>query len=224
MSSQAGPPPAGDPYAAGPGGPPEDEEMREARAAYEAELARITVPDMLLQATVSLLNLAARRLAPEGDEGRDLDQVRDAIDGVRALLEILERRMPGELRTLRDALSQLQLAYAAEVQRGDRAASPGGGASSADEPGAGGGEPGAAGDESGAGGDEPGEDGGEPGEDGGEPGSGGGEPGPGGSDPGTGGGGPGAGGGAPGAPGAGGQGQPAPGPAESSGRLWVPGR
>jgi hypothetical protein len=44
--------------------------------------------------------------------------VRDAIDGVRALLEILERRVPSEVRPLRDALSQLQMAYAREVQAG----------------------------------------------------------------------------------------------------------
>jgi hypothetical protein len=43
--------------------------------------------------------------------------VRDAIDAVRALLDILERRIqPQELRSLRDALSQLQMAYAREVQ------------------------------------------------------------------------------------------------------------
>ena len=42
--------------------------------------------------------------------------MRDAIDGVRALLEILERSMPGELAPLRDALSQLQMAYAREAQ------------------------------------------------------------------------------------------------------------
>ncbi|HXR29181.1 MAG TPA: hypothetical protein VN772_06335 [Solirubrobacteraceae bacterium] len=99
----------------------------ELRAAYEAELSRITVVDMMSQAAVSLLNIAARRLGPrpgaEQDPGagaagvaRDLEQVRDGIDGVRALLEILERRIPQEVRPLRDALSQLQMAYAAEVR------------------------------------------------------------------------------------------------------------
>ncbi len=43
--------------------------------------------------------------------------MRDAIDGVRALLAILERSIPQELRPLRDALSQLQMAYAREVRR-----------------------------------------------------------------------------------------------------------
>jgi hypothetical protein len=84
---------------------------------------------MMLQAAVSLLNIGSRRLGlsastptgPSGGQGstaaqRDLEQVRDAIDAVRALLEILERRLPRDLGPLRDALSQLQMAYAREVQ------------------------------------------------------------------------------------------------------------
>jgi len=93
----------------------------ELRAAYEAELSRVTSADMILQATVSLLNLAGRRLglAPGSEGERDLAQVRDAVDGVRALLGILERSAPAEeLRPLRDALSQLQMAYAREAQAG----------------------------------------------------------------------------------------------------------
>jgi hypothetical protein len=97
---------------------PSEEELR---AAYEAELSRISVIDMISQAAVSLLNIAARRLAPAAapGEARDLEQVRDGIDAVRALLEILERRIPQEVRPLRDALSQLQMAYAAEVRSAD---------------------------------------------------------------------------------------------------------
>jgi len=106
-------------------GQPSEEELR---AAYEAELSRITSADMMLQAAVSLLNIGSFRLAPKQPQpgiaaqappsvgADDLEQVRDAIDGVRALLEILERRIPGELRPLRDALSQLQMAYAREAQ------------------------------------------------------------------------------------------------------------
>jgi hypothetical protein len=123
---------ANDPGAAGPGAPSEEE----LRAAYEAELSRITTTDMIAQATVSLLNLGARRLGPppqpvagaaEAQEaaeqntaaaaGRDLGQARDAIDAARALLAILERTIPAkELAPLRDALSQLQMAYAREIQ------------------------------------------------------------------------------------------------------------
>jgi hypothetical protein len=104
----------------GQAGQPSEEDRSEVglRAAYEAELSRITSADMILQAAVSLLNLGGRRLGlVPGSEGeRDLEQVRDAIDGVRALLGILERNAPEELRPLRDALSQLQIAYAREAQ------------------------------------------------------------------------------------------------------------
>jgi hypothetical protein len=107
-------------------GQPSEEELR---AAYEAEMSRITSTDMILQSAVSLLNIGGYRLglagpAPAGSGGegaqqsgggRDLEQVCDAIDSVRALLPILERRRPGELRPLRDALSQLQMVYAREA-------------------------------------------------------------------------------------------------------------
>jgi hypothetical protein len=103
---------------------PSEDEMR---AAYEAELNRITSAEMIIQTAVSLINIGGRRLglapsatsedqsAAQGSE-RDLEQVRDAIDGASALMPILERRMPGELAPLRDAIAQLQVAYAREAQ------------------------------------------------------------------------------------------------------------
>jgi hypothetical protein len=176
----AGAPGQGDAAAAPGGGEPTEEELR---AAYEAELSRLTTTDMIAQTAVSLLNLGARRLAPPSEDPtrpseRDLEQARDAIDAVRALLDILERRIPQELRPLREALSQLQMAYAREL-----------GASPTQAPA----EP--SGPGSGDGGDS------------GESGSGGAAS-PAGGDS---------------APAAGDQ-PPGPGPAESSGRLWVPGR
>jgi hypothetical protein len=120
---------------AAPSGPtaqaePSEEEMR---AAYEAELNRITSSEMILQTAVSLLNIGGRRLglAPPAAAGgpptaaqseRDLEQVRDAIDAVSALLPILERRMPRDLGPLRDAIAQLRFAYAREAQAGSAAA------------------------------------------------------------------------------------------------------
>jgi hypothetical protein len=101
------------------------------RAAYEAELSRISSADMILQTAVSLLNIGGLRLglAPGAEQARDLEQVRDAIEGVRALLPILERKAPGEeLRPLRDALSQLQMAYASQAQGMASATAPGPGA------------------------------------------------------------------------------------------------
>src|SRR5437763_14612173 len=106
--------PPRDPSAGGPSREPTEEELR---AAYEAELKRITTSDVILQTAVSLINLAGRRLGrvPGAEDERDLEQVRDAIDAVRGLMPVLERRVGPELGPLRDALSQLQLAYAREA-------------------------------------------------------------------------------------------------------------
>ena len=189
----------GDP-GAGPGAAAQQPSEEELRAAYEAELSRITSADLMLQAAVSLLNVGSYRLAPRaasgatttttggGAEGSaagqgagptssDLEQARDAIDGARALLEILERTAPSEIAPLRNALSQLQIAYARAVQAAGGAPGQGGGGPE------GGGTPPAGGSSGGGEGGAPGSD-----------------------DP------------------AGGRRPPGPGPAESSGRLWVPGR
>lgn len=100
---------------------PTEEEMR---AAYEAELSRITTGDMILQSAASLLNIGGLRLGLVKDAPveRDLEQVRDAIDAVRALLPIIERHEPEQMRPLRDALAQLQMAYTHEVQSPQAAA------------------------------------------------------------------------------------------------------
>jgi len=93
--------------------PPEPSE-EELRAALEAELKRITVDDVLLQTTVSLVNVGGRRagLVPGSEDERDLDQVEAAIDAVGALLPLLEKRgEAAELAPIRDALSRLQMAY-----------------------------------------------------------------------------------------------------------------
>ena len=101
------------PYDAGPGEPSEEE----LRARLEEELRRITVRDVLVQTVVSLINLGGQRLGlgEGGAEVRDLDQVRLAIEGVRSLLPLLEQENPEQVRPVRDALSQLQMAYAREA-------------------------------------------------------------------------------------------------------------
>jgi len=88
-----------------------EEEMR---ARLEEELRRITVPDVLLQTIVSLVNLGGQRLGltAETEDLRDLEQARLAIEGVRALLPILEDLDAEQMRPVREALSQLQMAYA----------------------------------------------------------------------------------------------------------------
>jgi hypothetical protein len=87
---------------------------QELQAAYEAELKRIRVDDVIIQTVVSLLNLGGRRagLVPGTEGERDLEQVRSAIEAVRALLPLIEAQLGPDAQTLRDALSQLQMAYA----------------------------------------------------------------------------------------------------------------
>jgi hypothetical protein len=170
---------------------PTEEELR---AAYEAEIKKVRVDHILLDQVVSLINLGMRRtgLSPGTEDERDLDQVHLAIESVRALLPLIEQVAPPQAGPIRDALSQLQLAF---VRLGGAAAA------------------GAAGGP----------------QEGGEGPSG---EGPGGA-PGGGPGGPGGPGDGPGGPG--GQAPPRPpepddikpgepGPAQRSGRLWVPGQ
>jgi hypothetical protein len=104
-----------------------EEELR----ALEAEMEKITVDDLLLQTVVSLVNLGARRAGLAGPEGAkaDLEQVRQAIEGARALMPLLEARHGEQLAPVRDALSRLQMAYV-QAQR-----SAGGGEARATEPG-----------------------------------------------------------------------------------------
>ncbi len=86
----------------------------EVRAAMEEEMKHVRVEDVLLQSVVSLVNLGARRagVAPELVEEADPEQVRVAVEAVRALLPLLEEIAPEQAPAIRDALSQLQLAYA----------------------------------------------------------------------------------------------------------------
>src|SRR3954453_18087812 len=89
---------------------PSEEEMR---AALEEQMRRITVQDVLVQTVVTLINLGGRRLGlagpPGGGGGRALEQARLAIEGARALVPLMPQE--ADLGPVRDALSQLQMAY-----------------------------------------------------------------------------------------------------------------
>ena len=92
------------------GRPPTEEELR---AAYEAEIDRIKVEQVLLEHVVTLINLGMRRtgLVPGTEAERDPTQVRVAIEAIRAQLPLLEQTAPQQISPIREALSQLQLAY-----------------------------------------------------------------------------------------------------------------
>ena len=109
---------------------PTEEELR---AAYEAELKRLRVEHVLLDNVAALVNLGMRRtgLMPGTEEERDPAQVQLAIESLRALLPVLEQAAPAQVGAIRDAVSQLQLAF---VRIGGQPA-PGGGPEAA--PGAG---------------------------------------------------------------------------------------
>jgi hypothetical protein len=103
-----GPPP-------GPGAPGGDDEpeLTEEQLEYlrqmEEEMKQVRIQDVVTQSAVSILNLAARRIAKEDE--RDLEQGRVGIEAVRALVDLLE---PEPQREVRNALSQLQVMYAQE--------------------------------------------------------------------------------------------------------------
>jgi hypothetical protein len=89
---------------------PTDEELA---AAYEEQLKQIRVEDVLIQTVVSLLNLGGRKagLAAGTEAERDPEQVRQAVEGVRALLPVVEPLLGPDAGQIREALSQLQIAY-----------------------------------------------------------------------------------------------------------------
>ena len=93
---------------------PNEEELR---AALEEQMKQIRVEDVVLQTIVTLINLGARRLgiagSPEEAGEKDPAQAQLAIEGARALLALVDGE---QLAPIRDALSQLQMAFVQQVQ------------------------------------------------------------------------------------------------------------
>jgi hypothetical protein len=135
---------------------PREPSEEELRAAYEAEIKRLRVEHVLLDNVVALANLGMRRtgLAPGTEGERDPAQVRLAVEAIRAMLPLLEQSAPDQVAAIRDAVSQLQMAYvrisgeaappSAEGAPESGAAEPSGGAPAAEEPSPQPGEPGPA--------------------------------------------------------------------------------
>jgi len=89
---------------------PNEEEMRQR---IEAQLRKVRVQDLLLESVVSMLNLAARRIAKEDE--RDLEQGRIGIEAVRAVVGLLD---PEPAAQVRSALSEVQMLYAKQAEGG----------------------------------------------------------------------------------------------------------
>jgi hypothetical protein len=91
---------------------PESSE-EELRASYEQQLKQIRVTQILLEEVVTLINLGMRRtgLMPGTEDERDPTEVQLAIEAVRRLSPLVEQVAPEQAPALKDALSQLQIAY-----------------------------------------------------------------------------------------------------------------
>ena len=76
-------------------------------------LTQLQVSDLLVQTLSTVASLAFHRLS---EEHRDLEQVRLAIEALRALLPVVSGSLPAEIvRDLEQVTANLQLAYAAAV-------------------------------------------------------------------------------------------------------------
>jgi hypothetical protein len=97
-----------------PGQPPREPTEEELRAAYEQQLKQIRVDDVLVQTVLSLINLGSLRagLVPGNEAEADPAQLRQAIEGVRALLPLVEPSLGPDARQIREAVSRLQMEYA----------------------------------------------------------------------------------------------------------------
>jgi hypothetical protein len=79
------------------------------------ELAKLRVEDVLVGALIQVSSIGYRRLGltDETNDERDLEQVRLAIDTMRALTPVLENIVPEEMiRDFNQSVANLQLAYA----------------------------------------------------------------------------------------------------------------
>lgn len=84
-----------------------EDEIREA-------LKKLKVEDVLLQTAATLIDLAARRMGLAEEDGpKQMDQAKLAIDAIRALQPLMTEEQQAAVR---EPLSQLQMAYAREMQ------------------------------------------------------------------------------------------------------------
>jgi len=90
-----------------------DPEAEVSEEALLDALRQLQVSDLLVQTLSTISSLAYHRL---GEEHRDLEQVRLAIETLRAVVPVLAGAVPPELsRDFEQVTANLQLAYAAAV-------------------------------------------------------------------------------------------------------------
>jgi len=88
--------------------PPTDQPTEEElRAHLEEQLRQVRVQDLIVESSASIVNLTVRRIAKPDEQ--DLEQARIGIEAVRALVDLVEGEVQGQIRS---ALSDLQLLYA----------------------------------------------------------------------------------------------------------------
>ena len=89
---------------------PTDEELVQQ---LEEELKKLKVADLLVQTLYTVSSLGYSRL---GEENRDLEQAKLAIEVMRALIPVLADAVPEEVvRDFNQVTANMQLAYAKAV-------------------------------------------------------------------------------------------------------------
>ena len=92
---------------------PNQAELEELARRMQEELRSLTAAEVLSQAGITLVNIAAARLGMvDGVPDDEPTEARRAIDALGALLPVLEELAPGPLlNDLRSGLAQLRLAF-----------------------------------------------------------------------------------------------------------------
>jgi hypothetical protein len=86
-----------------------DVSQEELLAQLEEEFAKLKVADVLVQTVFTVSSLGYRSL---GEEHRDLDQARLAIEALRALVPVIKDSLPADVtRDFDQLVANMQLAY-----------------------------------------------------------------------------------------------------------------
>jgi Domain of unknown function (DUF1844) len=104
-----------------------EEEAREQLRQLREQLAATPVADIVANHAIGLWELAVLHLSPPEGETPDLQEAQLAIDAMGTLVEGLGDRLGRHEQPLRDALSQLRLAFVEMSRREDGGAGDGSG-------------------------------------------------------------------------------------------------